>query len=224
MNIFEKIFRGDNIRLSRFHTESGKFADIFNILDLFLAVFTWLRFKATSHYVVKPWWVYSAIRDVDKYLRSTDQVLEVGGGYSTIWLASRCGKVCSIEEDQTWANAVSMHAARKGLNNIEQIIGDSRTLFMHKLGSKWDVVIIDGSRERFAIFNDLLASAAKPRIIIYDDTDKADNFAALSVPMHGYVKRVYRGFKPQTVHTCETTLFMISQDPRVSPHQSRARK
>ena len=211
MSMFSKIFRGDNIRVSRFHTESGKFVGLLDMPDFILAAFTWLRFKVTLHYVVKPWWVYSAIRDVGKHLRSTDKVLEVGAGYSTIWLASHCRKVCSIEEDQVWANIVSAHAVTKSLKNIELIIGDSRAIFMDKLSYEWDVVIIDGSNERFAIFNDILASVTKPRVIVYDDTDKRENVVALSTPVINYTKRTFRGFKPQTVHVSETTVFYYSE-------------
>ena len=212
MNTFAKIFRGDNVRFSRFHTESGKFADLLNMPDFFLALFSWLRLKMTSRYVVKPWWVYSAIRNVEKHLRSTDRVLEVGGGYSTIWLATYCKEVYSIEEDQYWANTVLQHAACKNLSNIKQVIGDSRKLLMNALESKWDVVVIDGPKDRLAIFNDTLASVTKPRIIIYDDTDKCENIAALTTAVTGYTKKTFRGFKPQTVHVSETSVFYYSDE------------
>ena len=71
----------------------------------------------------------------------------------------------------------------------------------------WDVVIIDGSQERFEIFQDLLQSPELPRLIIYDDTDRVENRAALNVNLKSYQRKTYRGFKPQTVHVCETTIF-----------------
>ncbi|MGR6034294.1 MAG: hypothetical protein ACU4EQ_05350 [Candidatus Nitrosoglobus sp.] len=70
------------------------------------------------------------------------------------------------------------------------------------------MVIIDNLRDRLSIFYDLVACAVKPRLIIYDDTDKMENRDVLQTLIKGYQANVFRGFKPQAVHACETTVFV----------------
>jgi len=209
MNILTKVLQGDQVRPTRLHTEAGEFCGIGALPDAMLAAWSWTRQKLTGRYSVEPWWVYQAIRDVNNALRSTDKVLEVGGGYSTLWLGKHCQTVCSIEESNAWADIVANQARDLRINNVEILSGDSRALFLKQISiADWDVVVIDGPRDRFEIFRDLLASSKRPRLIIYDDTDKAENRPALTMRIPHYVRKTYRGFKPQTLHACETTVFL----------------
>lgn len=208
MNLLAKMMHGDDVRPTRLHTEAGEYCGIEAMPDVFLATCTWLRYKATGRYSIQPWWVYQAIRDVDQALRPTDCVLEVGGGYSTLWLAQRCQAVCSIEEDAAWAEIVSDQARKLKLNNVEMISGNSRSLFAERsVSADWDVVVIDGPHDRLEIFHDLLASSKRPRVLIYDDTDKVQNRSAVKEKIPDYERKSYRGFKPQTIHACETSIF-----------------
>lgn len=208
MNIWAKALRGDDVRISRFHTESGEPCDASAVTGIVPAAWSWIRHRLTGRYSVLPWWVYGAIGRVERSLRQTDRVLEVGSGYSTLWLASRCSAVCSIEESKAWINIVSDRARELNLRNVELLGGDSRSIFAAcNAGRQWDVVVIDGPRDRFEIFRDLMASSSRPRIIVFDDTDKPENRPALNVDCPGYARGSYRGFKPQTLHVCETTVF-----------------
>ena len=54
-----------------------------------------------------------------------------------------------------------------------------------------------------------MKKARQPRLIVYDDTDKTENRNTLTRSALGYEKHVFRGFKPQTVHACETTVFRM---------------
>lgn len=211
MNILTKVLRGDHVRPTRLHTEAGEYCGIGALPDAILAAWTWFHQKLTGRYSIQPWWVYQAIRDVDSAFRPTDRVLEVGGGFSTLWLGQRCQTVCSIEESRDWATIVSNKARELQLSNVELVSGDSRAAFAKKIeDADWDVVVIDGPHERLEIFRDLLASPKRPRLIIYDDTDKTENRPAVTGSITGYKRNVYRGFKPQTIHTCETTVFFRS--------------
>lgn len=209
MNVLTKVLRGDQVRPTRLHTEAGEYCGIAAVPDAMFAAWSWTRQKLTGRYSVEPWWVYQAIRDVNNALRSTDKVLEVGGGFSTLWLGQRCQTVCSVEESNEWADIVATRARDLQIRNVEMLSGDSRTLFSRQiLAGEWDVVVIDGPRDRFEIFRDLLASSRRPRLIIYDDTDKTENRPALTMSIPHYETRTYRGFKPQTLHACETTAFL----------------
>ncbi len=209
MNVLTKVLRGDQVRPTRLHTEAGEYCGVAALPDAMFAIWSWTRQKLTGSYSVKPWWVYQAIRDVESALRSSDKVLEVGGGFSTLWLGQRCHSVCSIEESNAWADIVANRARDLHISNVEMLSGDSRTLFSRQIvAGDWDVVVIDGPRDRFKIFRDLLASSKRPRLIIYDDTDKTENRPALTMRVPHFETKTYRGFKPQTLHACETTVFL----------------
>jgi hypothetical protein len=211
MNFIGKLLRGDNIRPTRLHTESGQYCGHLALPGMFPASISWLRSKLTGQYLVRPWWVFKAIHEIGRSLQPTDRVLEVGSGYGTLWLAERCQYVCSIEEDASWVRTVSTEAHRRRLANLEILNDDSFPMFVRQLtSSNWDVVIIDGPRDRLPIFKYLLSSSRRPRIVVYDDTDTLEGQIALRETARDYVRETYRGFKPQTVHACETTVFRYS--------------
>ena len=198
------------MRPTRFHTEGGGFVGWSALPGLVPAAATWVWKRATGKYLLRPWWAWEAIRFVERNLQLNDRVLEVGSGYSSLWLARRSSQVWSIEESSEWEERVTAEAERVKLPNLTIIGGDSLTGFSRLLyENDYDVVIIDGPRDRMKIFEKLLntETANRPRLIIYDDTDNIENRKALAKSVTGYETYVFRGFKPQTVHACETTVF-----------------
>lgn len=216
MNLIDKIIRGDEIRPSRLHTEAGDLCAADAVLDFPLALWTWARHKFDGYYDLKPWWVYRAVSEVEKVLLPTDKVLELGSGYSSLWLAQRCKSVYSIEETGYWSQRVSSQAYTLGLRNLKIATGRTKQLFENALQTDpdWTVVVIDSPRDRLQCFKELLRLERKPRLIIYDDTDKQENREALD-SVQNYNIYSFRGFKPQTLHVCETSLFKL-KNPNVA--------
>jgi len=212
MNAWGKFIKGDALRPTRLHTEAHIFCGLDALPGLFPAGWTWMRARLTGRRIVKPWWVWNAIRFVGRELRSTDRVLEVGSGYSTIWLAQRCAKVVSIEESPQWRASVEQNAQLHGLTNIRVESGDSLQLFQEIVPQdRWDVVVIDGPNNRMPIFRHLLSEQREklPRMVIYDNTDRLQDRDASSLPeASNYQAKSFRGFGPQTVHALETTVFL----------------
>ena len=212
MNAWGKLIRGDALRPSRLHTEAHIFCGLDALPGLFPAGWTWMRARLTGHRIVKPWWVWNAIRFVERELRPTDRVLEVGSGYSTIWLAQRCAKVVSIEESPQWRAHVEQNAQLHGLTNIKLESGGSLQLFRQMLSqNRWDVVVIDGPNDRLEIFRHLLSDQPEkhPRMVIYDNTDRLKDREAPSLSeANNYCVKTFRGFAPQTVHATETAVFL----------------
>jgi len=109
----------------------------------------------------------------------------------------------------SWREIVEIEIKRFALENVRLMTGESwevfQDLFPH---NEWDVVIIDSPQDRLNIL--LLSSKGirPPRLIIYDDTDKTENQAVLSKEVPGYQAHTFRGFKPQTIHACETTVYI----------------
>jgi precorrin-6B methylase 2 len=169
-----------------------------------------MRARLTGRHSPEPWWVWEAAAFLEPRLRPSDRVLEVGGGNSTLWMGQRCAFVASIEESSEWREHIRREAERRGLNNVVLHPGPSRAAFQTLLQAhRWDIVIIDGPPDRFALFRDLMngARASGPRVIVYDDTDRAENRPAIRAAK-GFEANSFRGFKPQTLHACETTVFV----------------
>jgi predicted O-methyltransferase YrrM len=211
MKLIRRVVSGDPIRVTRFHTESGEFVGWRRLIGLAPSVVSWGRYKLSGKGRLLPWWTWESIRFVADHLRSEDTVLEVGSGFSTIWFAERCAQVCSIEESPAWKQKVKAMLGMKGLNNVQLLEGDSGDQVEACLGrDSYDVVVIDGPKDRAAIFQSVLEveSTKRPRMIIYDDTDRSENRLDRLVDAMEYEVRRFRGFKPQTVHACETTVLL----------------
>jgi len=49
-----------------------------------------------------PWLARGAVDFLERWLRTTDRMVEFGSGRSTSWFASRCGRLVSFEDDPEW--------------------------------------------------------------------------------------------------------------------------
>lgn len=222
MNFLEKLIRADEERPTRFHTQAGEFCGWREFLNLLPSIQSWMRYRLTGHRSVVPWWTWNAIKFVEKNLRKTDRVLEAGAGYSSLWLAERCRMVQSIETNSTWSQRLRSLAAARRLNNLEIIDAkDTADVFAELMQQAvaerepYDVVIIDspGSRTSMLELMEILEPSKAPRVIVYDNTDRAeDRKAVKAFRTQCYEKRRFRGFLPEIVHVCETTLFLKHKD------------
>lgn len=108
-----------------------------------------------------PWFSYAAIDFLDANLRRDMHVFEFGSGGSTIFFAERCASVRAVEEEPKWAARVRVHAAERGLDNLEianapfnfsnpQNFLTSDYLAQVRAGV-WDVIVVDGADNDFTI-------------------------------------------------------------------------
>lgn len=92
-----------------------------------------------------PRYTMAMIRFLDRIITKDMDILEIGAGSSTIWLAKRAKNVLSYEHDARWHGRVESKAKEEGLENCE-IIHDP---FYPERGINpsfriFDIVIIDG--------------------------------------------------------------------------------
>lgn len=210
MRLFTKILKANPQRKSRFHTDSGTFCGARAFLSAPRALATWMIWKVAGRWVVQPWWVYSATRFVDRNLRPTDRVLEFGSGFSTLWLAARCDAVLAVEGAIEWSTRVTDRAHQLALRNVRVVQDEPLSAFARLRENPWDVVVIDSKDSRREIMREVLSQSEnlQPRVIVFDDTDKPENIDGIPRALRGWKARVFRGFKPQTLHACETTVLV----------------
>src|ERR1043165_8129352 len=104
-----------------------------------------------------PWFSYSAIDFLSKYLTADMQVCEYGSGGSTLFFARRTREVFSIEDNPTWHELVTDRVRQLGLKNVQirlcpfdfkNPVGFEQSEYLLALPKrKFDVIVIDGSEE-----------------------------------------------------------------------------
>lgn len=199
------------MRPSRLHTEAGQFCGIDSLPGLVPATATWLTSRLIGKYALEPWWVYGAARKMHRLLRQEDQVLEIGSGYSTLWLSQRCQRVYSLETSVDWFHLVERELDKRNRSNVHlQHVSEVVPEMIRDLleETRFDVVVVDGPDDRPALLATTLAAASPPRLVVFDDTDMAQYRPALAAVGGGYDVCTFRGFKPQTVHACETSILV----------------
>lgn len=68
--------------------------------------------------LVYPWWTWDFLKQLQSWDLSQCNVLEWGGGYSSIWLAKHAKRVHTIETNKEWAEAVASMAGEEQLTNL----------------------------------------------------------------------------------------------------------
>lgn len=151
-----------------------------------------------------PWMAPGAVRDLDRRLRTSDAVVELGGGASTAWFAARVAAVTTIEPDRSWAQRIE--ALTTTCSNVTVICDQVRRVLPTLVPPS--VVIVDHD----VIGDDIsradavawaLSQNPAPRLVVFDDSDRAefDHLSEDSTP-----RRTYRGFRPDPLYLTETTI------------------
>lgn len=66
-----------------------------------------------------PWIPFAGIRFLESYLQPHHEVLELGGGGSTVYFAERARRVVTLENDSEWARRIETSLRAKDLDNVE---------------------------------------------------------------------------------------------------------
>lgn len=163
-----------------------------------------------------PWWTYRATQRVERFLsdRPDARVLEYGAGASTLWLASRCGELHSVEHDAVFADEVrslvehyehvELHvvvpppasddsAIRSARRGHEHLDFSSYVSVAAEIGGSFDLIVIDG-RARLACLEAAKSHLAPQGMVLFDDARRPQYLAGLK--RSGLQVRMLRGAKP----------------------------
>ena len=202
-----------------------------NIRKVFTAVLTPIFFsKDTGHFKSsmkslavdnnsKPicWFSYPAI----DYLETLDFkniiVLEFGSGQSTLWWQQRCLKISSFENDKKWFDHIQKHInINNSLNLIQNNKLSNQQLSIVK-SEKFDVLIIDGSYDRFEALNLSINYLSEKGIVIIDNSegyytgkgqDKYGYFPMLKLMKEKKFCRIdFFGYAPGVIIPHSTSIF-----------------
>jgi hypothetical protein len=146
-----------------------------------------------------PWYTYPAIDFLAQRDFRASDVLEFGGGQSTLWWSSRARSVLTIEEDAAWCTRLRAHIG--GNVTLHHIPADPATRTIAPIKAvldahpvrRFDVIVIDGHlrQEIAAMAFDYLA---KDGALILDNSEGYGIFDALE---HRDCRRIdFFGFVP----------------------------
>lgn len=213
----EKLIRANRLRRTRFHTERGELLPIAAVPDALRSARSRLTDRGDADV---PWLVPSATRTLSALLAGRDaEVLELGAGRSTAWLAARAGSVLSWESDGAWAGQVREQVAARGFANVllrEVSIDDTPRELAELPSDSLDVVLIDCLESSGVKRLDLLVPAGRllrrGGWLVLDDSDRKHLWPAAEL-LRGWRRERHVGIKPFPLMALETTLF---QKPRAA--------
>ncbi|MDB2614287.1 class I SAM-dependent methyltransferase, partial [Chlamydiales bacterium] len=73
---------------------------------------------------VFPWYTKSFLDELVTWDISDWEILEMGSGYSTAWLATHCKNLVSVENDVQWAEAVQKDLKHQKIKNVQFKVRD----------------------------------------------------------------------------------------------------
>jgi predicted O-methyltransferase YrrM len=210
--LLKLIIRGQDFafRRTRFDDEAGNRADLHRILSstpralVSMSLRRWLGYRPAV-----PWIPYQATELIGRLIQSDWKVIEFGSGMSTIWLASRCAFMRSVESNADWYDRVSAMLRTRHLDHVRYVLrtgGDYSDLSEYGVGF-FDFALIDG-RYREDCVTSTLAKLRPGGWIYLDNTDRMDYWPARDALLSAVEERkgsvqIIRDFSP--------TSFVVTQ-------------
>lgn len=169
------------------------------------SLYTALYHKATGRVQGGlPWLPYAAIRFLDRTLTRSHQVLEIGGGASTVYFAQRAGHVTTLEADPEWrAQITRMLGAMIGPATCDMRAMELSEPLRDVSPGEYDVVLLDAP-PREALVLPLLAGMRRGALLLVDNWDlpKFDVVRSAVTP-----ERVLTDFAPYNFAVSSLAIF-----------------
>lgn len=195
-------------RRSRWRTAEGAALTWREWISFPVACWQWVLLKTLGHRVERPWIPPSATRALAAHLPPDSHVLEIGSGFSTLWLSRRCARLLSIEADQGWFEHLRGTLAARGLTHVDlqfRWVGTEMSDFSQIPDHSLDLCVVDGG-PRCAC-----AQAAVPKLkpggwLYLDNSDTNPDAKAFLRQLAAAGKctlTAYRGFPPACLYVSE---------------------
>lgn len=195
-------------RRSRWRTAEGAALSPCEWLSFPVACAQWLLLKIAGRRVERPWIPPSATRALARHLSSSARVLEIGAGFSTLWLARRCAALTSIEADRTWFEQMQRILAARRMTHVDlqfRWVAHEMADFSSISDRSLDLCIVDGGPRRACL--EAALPKLKPGAWLY--LDNADSNPDAKDLLRGLAAEnrctlaTYRGFPPACLYVSE---------------------
>jgi precorrin-6B methylase 2 len=153
-----------------------------------------------------PWYTYPTIEYLKQLDFSQKNVFEYGSGNSTIYWSKVAQSIISVESDDNWHEKIS-----KKINDQNarlNLINDEKSYINHiyEYNEDFDVIIIDGSFNRYECAKCAIKKLKQGGLIILDNSDwwiKTAEFLRSA----NLIEVDMTGFSPINGYTLTTSLF-----------------
>lgn len=188
---------------------------------LYLPKIIWTYLATRRQPILKspiPFLSVDAVRFLESVTRSGMQVLEIGGGNSTLWFLHKGMNVITIENSNEWASAIEGHVRSLEIPNLAKnhrmVIkeGTEAIKYIEKMpGGSFDLIIVDCANE-FTRRN-LCLRAARQKVrkggwLVLDNSDHPINWAG--VDMMTDRKRIrFTGYAYMALSVCQTSFWQM---------------
>lgn len=155
-----------------------------------------------------PWVTYSFIDFISERIKKEHSVFEFGSGNSTIYYAKRALKVVSVEHDKDWFDRISSSTPI----NSEMIYselkeGGEYSKMPASLGSKFDIIIVDG-RDRVNCCYNSITALTENGVVVLDDSEREKYQAArVFFQKGGFRELSFSGISPGLFYRKSTSIF-----------------
>lgn len=205
-----KIIRANDQRKTRFHTERGELLPPSAVPVVARTVARRVRGGVPPEV---PWIASSAVTALDGAIGPSWNVLELGCGSSTTWLARRSGHVTSFESDPEWAEQTRAALALAGLRNVSLVeisVDAIPSEIVRRAEEQFHLVTIDCHETASVTRLDCLRAAA-PFVrdggcLVLDDSDRRHLRTAPEI-LEGWRAERHIGMKQFPLMAIETTIF-----------------
>lgn len=195
-------------RKSRFHTLRGELLPLGALLDIPGSAVRRLLGQDGG-----PWMTPAAVRYLSELIRPETAILELGSGLSTIWYASRCRTITSLEDDPSWFGSTVGLIENAGLRNchIELLsLGEFPDRLRRFDARSFDLVVIDcNETDNMNRIVALKRSAYLVRPgghLVLDDSDRAE-YRSADDELRDWPRARFLGVKAVPLCATETTVY-----------------
>lgn len=167
---WQRLIRGDDHRRTRFHDEKGNRVAWRQALN-FPAALVGAALKKLGWQAERPMISITATRLIEGLLTPQSRVIEFGSGYSTLWLARRCGWLLSREDHAGWHALVNARLAR--FPHVLYQLRDPGTFAVldEVPAASIDFALVDGT-DRDGCIRELLHRMKPGGVLYLDNSDK----------------------------------------------------
>jgi hypothetical protein len=165
-----------------------------------------------------PWMTYSAIFQLEQLDFSACNVFEWGSGYSSLYWASRCRQITTVEHDLEWINFVRTKPQPNLVcHSVE--LGEYAS-FIDTLNNQFDLIVVDGyihDNMRMRCVDHATKWLREGGLLVLDNSDWLPNTCDF-LRRAGFNQSDYAGFGPINNYPWCTSLF-FKQSLRIPRRQ-----
>jgi hypothetical protein len=162
-----------------------------------------------------PWYTYPALDFLSSISFASDDVLEFGGGYSTIWWSQHARSVVTVEGNPDWFEEIKpMVNSNVSLHLYTELTEHAAA--PREMDRSWPVIIIDGGN-RLWCAETALAVATDDPLIVLDNSEgswgQPGSFPIIDLmEANGFARIDFSGYAAGTFQPSCTSLFFRSPD------------